>query len=115
VSLGGILVIKTRDLGKVFGMVARLYKTINHMIRGHIIGATHEDGAETDGVNEVVVKFKDVLGIGLAMKVHDEDDWLINVARMGVADNGKKDFKAIVCGGGLFGGLRAGGEDAGTS
>ena len=109
--LVGVLAIKPRHLGEVFGMRARLNKTINHVGRCHVVGALHEDGTETDGVNEVVVEFEDILGVVLAWEVHSQDNGLVDIPRMGVANKGKKDFETIVSGCHAFGCLRTGWED----
>jgi hypothetical protein len=50
VSLGGILTVETRYLGEVFGLTAGLNKTVNHVVRSHVIISSQENGAETDGV-----------------------------------------------------------------
>ena len=60
-SLRGIIAIKTQYLEEISRMKTVMNKTINHMRRCHVFSTTHENSAESDDINEIMVEFEDVL------------------------------------------------------
>jgi len=72
----------------------------------HIVGTGKKDSSKADVIDKFSIESKNVLWKDLFWPMHREKDGLVNVGRMGVADDGQEEVISVVGGGSSFSGLR---------